>query len=149
MRGPNQTGSRGLSDCTCSPSGIATAGRAVTRIAWAALSATDAAGASVTHLFLRRGLARNEQREDQQRQAVALSRGHFTSSSGMTSLDSRSDFLSGMTSARGSGPKSSPNLIGGRSWNMKSHFQRSDGFDACSQCRADTGRAKSIDDSAA
>ena len=43
--------------------------------------------------------------------------------------------LSGMTSARGSGPKSSPNLIGGRSWNMKSHFQRSDGFDACSQCR--------------
>ena len=24
---------------------------------------------------------------------------------------------------------------------MKSHFQRSDGFDACSQVRADTGRA--------
>ena len=33
------------------------------------------------------------------------------------------------------------NFTGGRSWNMKSHFQRSDGFDACSQCGADTGRA--------
>src|SRR3954470_12633899 len=33
------------------------------------------------------------------------------------------------------------NLTGGRSWNMKSHFHRSDGFDACSQCFAETGRA--------
>src|SRR5262245_8250593 len=57
--------------------------------------------------------------------------------------------LSGITSARGSGPKSSPNLIGGRSWNMKSHFQRSDGFDACSQWRAETGREKPIVASAA
>ncbi len=32
-------------------------------------------------------------------------------------------------------------FTGGRSWNMKSHFQRSDGFDACSQCFAATGRA--------
>ena len=47
---------------------------------------------------------------------------------------------SGITSARGSGPKSSPNLIGGRSWNMKSHFQRSIGFDDWSQWRAETGR---------
>ena len=31
-------------------------------------------------------------------------------------------------------------LTGGTSWNMKSHFQRSDGFDACSQLRAVTGR---------
>ena len=31
-------------------------------------------------------------------------------------------------------------LTGGRSWNMKSHFHRSDGFDACSQCRASSGR---------
>ena len=46
----------------------------------------------------------------------------------------------GMTSARGSGPNSSPNLIGGRSWNMKSHFQRSEGFDACIHVLADTGR---------
>src|SRR5437762_11531881 len=30
------------------------------------------------------------------------------------------------------------------SWNMKSHFQRSDGFDACSQCFPDTGREKLI-----
>ena len=30
------------------------------------------------------------------------------------------------------------NLTGGRSWNMKSHFQRSEGFDACSQFFADT-----------
>ena len=36
----------------------------------------------------------------------------------------------------------SANFTGGRSWNMKSHFQRSDGFDACSQCRAATGRLK-------
>ena len=57
--------------------------------------------------------------------------------------------LSGMTSARGSGPNSSPNLTGGRSWNMKSHFHRSDGFDAWSQCRADTGRENAIDGSAA
>ena len=33
------------------------------------------------------------------------------------------------------------NFTGGRSWNMKSHFQRSDGFEACSQCAAATGRA--------
>ena len=32
-------------------------------------------------------------------------------------------------------------LTGGRSWNMKSHFQRSEGFDACSQWRAVTARA--------
>ncbi len=31
------------------------------------------------------------------------------------------------------------------SWNMKSHFQRSDGFDASSQCFAGTGREKLID----
>ena len=31
-------------------------------------------------------------------------------------------------------------FTGGRSWNMKSHFHRSDGFDACSQLRAGTGR---------
>ena len=34
------------------------------------------------------------------------------------------------------------NLTGGRSWNMKSHFQRSEGLEACSQCFAETGRAK-------
>jgi hypothetical protein len=33
------------------------------------------------------------------------------------------------------------NFTGGRSWNITSHFQRSDGFDACSQCFAGTGRA--------
>src|SRR6476620_11128867 len=54
--------------------------------------------------------------------------------------------LSGITSARGSGPKSSPNLMGGRSWNMKSHFQRSDGFEACSQWRAETGRENTTED---
>lgn len=52
--------------------------------------------------------------------------------------------LVGMTSARGVGPKSSPNLIGGRSWNMKSHFHRSDGFEACSQLFADIGRENVI-----
>ena len=31
-------------------------------------------------------------------------------------------------------------FTGGRSWYMKSHFQRSDGFDACSQLRAGIGR---------
>ena len=31
-------------------------------------------------------------------------------------------------------------LTGGRSWYMKSHFHRSDGFDACSQFRASSGR---------
>src|SRR5207237_940752 len=31
-------------------------------------------------------------------------------------------------------------FTGGRSWYMKSHFQRSEGFDACSQCRASIGR---------
>ena len=36
------------------------------------------------------------------------------------------------------------NFTGGRSWNMKSHFQRSDGFDACSQSAAETGRANAI-----
>src|ERR1700746_3025718 len=52
--------------------------------------------------------------------------------------------LNGITSALGRGPKSSPNLIGGRSWNMKSHFHRSDGFEAWSQDGADTGRANAI-----
>ena len=36
------------------------------------------------------------------------------------------------------------NFTGGRSWNMKSHFQRSDGLDACIQVRAATGRANAI-----
>ena len=51
--------------------------------------------------------------------------------------------ISGMTAPL----RSSPSICtlwpftGGRSWNMKSHFQRSDGFDACSQLRAGTGRA--------
>ena len=36
----------------------------------------------------------------------------------------------------GSDDGSTEPLTGGRSWNMKSHFQRSDGFDACSQCCA-------------
>src|SRR5688572_32884901 len=54
---------------------------------------------------------------------------------------------SGITSARGRGPNSTPNLIGGRSWNMKSHFQRSDGFDVCSQPRCDIGRANLIESS--
>src|SRR6185295_20177796 len=40
-------------------------------------------------------------------------------------------------------------FTGGRSWNMKSHFQRSDGFDACSQCRASSGRLKVRSGSAA
>ena len=38
------------------------------------------------------------------------------------------------------------NFTGGRSWNMKSHFHRSDGFDACSQFRAGTGRVKTEGD---
>jgi hypothetical protein len=33
-------------------------------------------------------------------------------------------------------------FTGGRSWNMKSHFHRSEGFDAWSQCLAATGRPK-------
>ena len=33
------------------------------------------------------------------------------------------------------------NFTGGMSWNMRSHFHRSDGFDACSQFCAVTGRA--------
>ena len=32
-------------------------------------------------------------------------------------------------------------FTGGRSWNMKSHFQRSEGFDVCSQLRVETGLA--------
>ena len=44
--------------------------------------------------------------------------------------------------AAASAPRSASTVpfTGGRSWNMMSHFQRSDGFDACSQCRAGTGR---------
>ena len=42
---------------------------------------------------------------------------------------------SGMTSGREPGSGIHSNLTGGTSWNMKSHFQRSDGFDACSQLR--------------
>src|SRR5262245_35903591 len=37
------------------------------------------------------------------------------------------------------------NLVGGKSWNMKSHFQRSDGFDPCNQWRAATGGANASD----
>ena len=43
----------------------------------------------------------------------------------------------------------SPNLIGGTSWNMESHFQRSDGFEAWSQLRAETGRGNATLESAA
>ena len=35
-------------------------------------------------------------------------------------------------------------FTGGRSWYMKSHFHRSDGFDACSQWLAATGRVNTI-----
>ena len=35
-------------------------------------------------------------------------------------------------------------FTGGRSWNRKSHFQRSDGFDICSHVRTDTGRLNVI-----
>src|SRR6185437_5682685 len=59
-----------------------------------------------------------------------------------------STLRNGITSARGSGPKSSPNLTGGRSWNMKSHFQRSDGLEAWSQLRAETGRENAMPRSA-
>ena len=42
----------------------------------------------------------------------------------------------------GSATGSTEPFTGGKSWNMKSHFQRSDGFDACSQCWAAVGRPK-------
>ena len=44
--------------------------------------------------------------------------------------------------AAGSAEGSTAPFTGGRSWNMKSHFHRSEGFEACSQCRADTGSAE-------
>src|SRR5207245_11124248 len=53
---------------------------------------------------------------------------HFTSFSAIAPGGSGSELGS-----------SSP-FTGGRSWNMKSHFHRSDGFDACSQWRASSGR---------
>ena len=46
--------------------------------------------------------------------------------------------------AAGSELGSSAPLTGGRSWNRKSHFQRSDGFDICSHVRAATGRLNII-----
>src|SRR5438105_106986 len=46
---------------------------------------------------------------------------HFTS---------RSEIAPG---GSGSADGSTDPFTGGRSWNMKSHFQRSDGFEACSQ----------------
>src|SRR5713101_5214391 len=79
-----------------------------------------------------RGLGQDKRRtqeEPEDRRTPGTSAGgrsnhHFTS-------------FKGMTSALGSGPNSSPNLTGGPSWNMKSHFKRSAGFDASSQLRAD------------
>ena len=38
-----------------------------------------------------------------------------------------------MTSLLDGGIGIQSNFTGGMSWNMKSHFQRSDGFDPCSQ----------------
>ena len=49
---------------------------------------------------------------------------------------------SGITLPTGRRSSVSANFTGGRSLNMRSHFQRSIGFDACSQCRAVDGRAK-------
>ena len=49
--------------------------------------------------------------------------------------------FNGSTLASDTDPGMSANFTGGRSWNMKSHFQRSEGFDACSHVRAATGRA--------
>ena len=46
--------------------------------------------------------------------------------------------------AGGSELGSSVPFTGGRSWKRKSHFQRSDGFDICSQVRIDTGRLNII-----
>ena len=51
------------------------------------------------------------------------------------------DFMNGIRSERRQ-PRRPSNLTGGRSWNMKSHFQRSDGLDACSQCFAPTPAAR-------
>ena len=40
----------------------------------------------------------------------------------------------GIAASSDDNPWRPSNLTGGRSWNMKSHFQRSDGFDVWSQC---------------
>src|SRR5665213_2125512 len=53
---------------------------------------------------------------------------HFTSLSGIIA-----------TGAGGSDDSSTVPLTGGRSWNMKSHFQRSDGLLASSQWRPSIG----------
>src|SRR5688572_25318173 len=47
-----------------------------------------------------------------------------------------------MPGGAGSDSVSTLPLRGGTSWNMKSHFHRSDGLEACSQWRAAIGRAK-------
>src|SRR3989442_10866531 len=62
-----------------------------------------------------RGLGQDKRRtqEEPEESARGPSNHHFAS-------------FNGMTSALGSGPNSSPNLTGGPSWNMKSHFKRSD-----------------------
>src|SRR5262245_33916184 len=49
--------------------------------------------------------------------------------------------LSGIAASNDDRPWRPSNLTGGRSWNMTSHFQRSDGFEACSHVFAATGRA--------
>ena len=81
---------------------------------------------------LSRAAARNHTavvRRDERAAAVAVRDALiFTSVSGIPVIDT------GM-------PRRPSNFTGGRSWNMKSHFQRSDGLDACSQVRAETGRA--------
>jgi len=55
-----------------------------------------------------------------------------------------------MTVAAGRGLSISTNFTGGRSWNSVSHFTRSDGLLACSQCFAATGvRLRGDEDAAA
>src|SRR3954470_24645190 len=57
------------------------------------------------------------------------------------SMGAQSRCVSGITPGIDEGSGRPANLTGGKSWNMTSHFHRSDGFDACSQCFAVTGRA--------
>src|SRR6266851_758126 len=56
--------------------------------------------------------------------------------------DERNEGDGGDEGGDGNADRSRLPFNGGRSWNMKSHFHRSEGFDACSHVPAETGRAK-------
>ena len=124
-------GSRGLSDCVCSPSGSDTFEREPNCFARVAAGCSTTGVTSprvVSHLSARPGARGTEDARGDQR----TQRGLCFIAPG---------FNSGMAPG-GSGSElgSTVPLTGGRSWYMKSHFHRSDGFEFWSQWRASSGR---------